>query len=161
MFIFSKTTSQTTGMIKSILASFVVIATLGISPAFAQSTTPAKQDNCYTRWEEKFEQRGAEAVTDGIHDNVIISIRTGDEARCYNARVEVKDGKIIAMYRLLDNGTYEPYKPKLKYDVPVTIVNGISVTLLTQSEELVNVIFPKTLKPKKANYTAAPDPPQD
>lgn len=148
-------------MIKTILTSLVAIIALGILPVNAQTTTPPKQDNCYTRWEEKFEQRGAETVADGVHDNIIISIRTGDEARCYNGRVEVKDGKIIAMYRLLDNGTYEPYKPKLKYDVPHTIVNGISVTLLTQSEELVNVIFPKTLKPKKANYTTAPDPPQD
>ncbi|MCU0436106.1 MAG: hypothetical protein MUC87_21800 [Bacteroidia bacterium] len=148
-------------MIKTILACFVAVTSLGVMPLAAQPQPAPAQDNCYTRWEEKFEQRGAEAVTDGTHDNVIISIRSGSEARCYNARVEVKDGKVIAMYRLLDNGTYEAYKPKLKYDVPATIVNGISATQLTQSEELVNVIFPKTLKPKKAGYTTAPDPPQD
>lgn len=148
-------------MIKTVLACMLAVAALGITPAAAQTPATPAQDNCYTRWEEKFEQRGAETVADGTHDNVIISIRTGAEARCYNGRVEVKDGKVVAMYRLLDNGTYEPYKPKLKYDVPATIVNGISATQLTQSEELINVIFPKTLKPKKAGYTTAPDPPQD
>lgn len=149
-------------MIRNGFCCLLVVFGLSTLPVAAQTPTPpAQQDNCYTRWEEKFEQRGAEAVTDGTHDNIIISIRTGSEARCYNGRVEVKDGKVIAMYRLLDNGTYELYKPKPKYDIPINIVNGISNTMLTQSEELVNVIFPKTLKPKKANYTSAPDPPQD
>ncbi len=134
-----------------------------VAGAYAQTaatTTPAPS-NCYTRWEEKFEERGATEVKDGTYDDIIISVRSGPDAQCYSGKVEVKDGKIIAMHRRMADGSYEIYKPKLKYEIPMTITNGISATLLTMDDALINVIFPKTLKPKKVGYTAAPDPPQD
>ena len=118
-------------------------ALLLCASSYAQTTTTTttattdaqpQASNCYTRWEQKFEERGAD---------------------------DVKDGKIISMQRQLADGTYEEYKPKLKYEVPMTITNGISATLLTPDDDLINVIFPKTLKPKKVGYSSAPDPPQD
>lgn len=123
--------------------------------------TTAAPSNCYTKWEQKFEERGAEEVKDGTYDDIIITVRNGADAQCYAGKVEVKEGKIIAMYRKLQDGTYETFKPKLKYEVPMTITNGISATLLTMDEALVNVIFPKTLKPKKVGYSSAPEPPED
>ncbi len=140
-----------------------LIAIFIATAAFAQTTTTttSANSNCYTRWEEKFEERGATEVKDGVYDDVIISVRSGPSAQCYNGKVEVKDGKIISMSRKLADGSFENFKPKLKYEVPMTIINGISVTLLTMDDDLVNVIFPKTLKPKKVGYTSAPDPPQD
>ncbi|MGL4596391.1 MAG: hypothetical protein ACRCYO_02620 [Bacteroidia bacterium] len=132
--------------------------TLNIS---AQNDVDAKADNCYTKWEEKFGERGAEEVKDGTYEDVIITIRSGSSAQCYAGKVDVKDGKITAMYRRLEDGSYEVFKRKLKYEVPMTITNGISATLLTMEDELINVIFPKTLKPKKKGYVAAPEPPQD
>ncbi|CAN5154917.1 hypothetical protein BH09BAC5_BH09BAC5_21730 [soil metagenome] len=152
---------------KRIYTGFVAL--LIVSGAFAQTTastakttnTTTTPSNCYTRWEEKFEERGATEVSDGIYDDIIISVRSGEEAQCYSGKVEVKDGKIISMSRKLADGSYEPFKPKLKYEVPMTIVNGISVPLINKEDELINVIFPKTLKPKKVGYTSAPDPPQD
>ncbi len=145
-------------------------ALLLCASSYAQTTTTTttattdaqpQASNCYTRWEQKFEERGADDVKDGVYDNVIISVRSGPAAQCYNGKVEVKDGKIISMQRQLADGTYEEYKPKLKYEVPMTITNGISATLLTPDDDLINVIFPKTLKPKKVGYSSAPDPPQD
>lgn len=128
----------------------------------ASSTTPSQApSNCYTRWEQKFEERGAFDIKDGIHDSIIISVRNGDKAQCYSGKVEVKDGKIVNMWRKLADGTYEAYKPKVKYEIPMTITNGISATLLTPDDTLVNVIFPNSLKPKKVAYSSAPDPPQD
>jgi hypothetical protein len=142
-----------------------LVALMLVAGAYAQTTTttttPAAPSNCYTRWEEKFEERGATEVKDGVYDDIIISVRSGPDAQCYSGKVEVKDGKIISMYRKLADGTYEVYKPKLKYEIPMIITNGISATLLTMDDDLINVIFPKTLKPKKVGYTAAPDPPQD
>jgi hypothetical protein len=125
------------------------------------SQTTATPSNCYTKWEDKFEERGAEDVKDGIHEDVIITVRSGAEAQCWTGKVEVKNNVIVAMYRKLQDGTYEEYKPKLKFDVPMKIVNGISVPLLGVDDELINVIFPKTLKPKKVGYSTAPEPPQD
>jgi len=127
----------------------------------AQAPATEAPSNCYTKWEEKFQERGAEEVKDGIHEDVIITVRTGAEASCWTGKVEVKGGIIIAMWRKLQDGTYEDYKPKLKFDVPMKIVNGISVSLLGVDDDLINVIFPKTLKPKKVGYSSAPEPPQD
>ncbi len=140
------------------LFSLMLVAT-----AYAQTatTTTAAPSNCYTRWEEKFEERGATEVKDGTYDDIIISVRSGPDAQCYSGKVEVKDGKIISMHRRMADGSYEIFKPKLKYEIPMTITNGISATLLTMDDALINVIFPKTLKPKKVGYTSAPDPPQD
>lgn len=141
-----------------------LVALLLVAGAYAQTaTTPtaAPPSNCYTRWEEKFEERGATEVKDGVYDDIIISVRSGPDAQCYSGKVEVKEGKIVTMWRKLADGTYEVYKPKLKYEIPMTITNGISATLLTTDDALINVIFPKTLKPKKVGYTSAPDPPQD
>lgn len=126
----------------------------------AQTTTTTSEEpnNCYTKWKNKFEERGAEEVKDGIYDDIIISMRNGNNATCYTGRAEVKGGKVTAMYLRLEDGSYELLKKKLKFDVPMTITNGISAALLTMDDQLINVIFPKTLKPKKAGYIKAPDP---
>lgn len=151
---------------------FCLVALFIAAAGIAQTTTTAKtgtttttgtetNSNCYTKWEQKFEERGAEEVKDGTYEDVIITVRNGPDAQCYTGKVDVKGGKIVAMYRRLQDGTYEEYKPKLKFDVPMTITNGISTTLLTMDDALINVIFPKTLKPKKVGYSSAPEPPED
>ena len=128
------------------VAAFLICAAL---QAQTGATPPNPPSNCYTKWEKIFEERGAEEVKDGIHDDIIITIRRGADAQCFTGKVEVKNGNIIWMQRKLQDGTYEDYKPKLKFDVQMKVVNGISVSLLGQDDELINVIFPKTLKPKK------------
>lgn len=138
------------------IAGLLLCATLN-----AQTPTTDQPANCYTKWEQKFEERGAEDVKDGIHENIIITIRNGAEASCFTGKVEVKGGLVVAMWRKLQDGNYEEYKPKLKFDVPIPIVNGISKSMLGADDELINVIFPFTLKPKKIGYTTAPEPPQD
>jgi hypothetical protein len=143
---------------KRIYAAFSCLLLSAALYAQTPTTTPS---NCYTKWEQKFEERGAEEVADGTHEDVIITVRVGAEAQCWTGKVEVKGGVITAMYRKLQDGSYEVYKPKLKFDVPMKIVNGISVSLLGVDDELINVIFPKTLKPKKVGYSSAPEPPQD
>lgn len=140
---------------------YTAFAAVLLCAALNAQTTTTAPSNCYTKWEQKFEERGAEEVGDGMHDDVIITVRTGAEASCWTGKVEVKGGVIVHMWRKLQDGTYEEYKPKLKFDVPMKIVNGISVSLLGVDDELINVIFPKTLKPKKVGYSSAPDPPQD
>ncbi|HTL81694.1 MAG TPA: hypothetical protein VL651_08315 [Bacteroidia bacterium] len=132
------------------------------STSSASSTTATTTpENCYTKWEAKFQERGADDVKDSTYNDVIITVRTGADAHCYNGKVVVKGGCVVTMYRQLQDGSFEEYKPKAKFDVPITITNGISKTLLTKDDDLVNVIFPKTLKPKKVGYSSAPEPPED
>lgn len=120
-----------------------------------------EESNCYLKWAQKFEDRGAEDVEDGNYEDVIIAFRNGSDAECYNGKCEVKGGKIAAMYIKMEDGTYELVKKKMRYDFPVTITNGMSKTVLTLEDELINVLFIKKIKPKKAGFVKAADPSDD
>ncbi len=128
---------------------------------YAQAPKSADEGNCYLKWAQKFEQRGAEDVADGTYTDVIITFRNGSDAECFNGKCEIKDGKITAMYTKMEDGTYSQVKKKLRYEFPVTVTNGISKTVLTLEDELINVLFIKKIKPKKASYEKAPEPTDD
>lgn len=139
------------------LALFIVTITV-----FAQTSKKVEEDsNCYIKWAQKFEARGAEDVADGTYSDVIITFRTGSDAECFNGKCDVKDGRIIAMYTKLEDGTYALVKKKLRYDFPVTITNGMSKTVPTLDDELINVLFVKKIKPKKASFEKAAEPTDD
>lgn len=146
------------------MKKIVTIAALftGLSiNTYAQSGKAADESNCYLKWAQKFETRGAEDVADGTYTDVIITFRNGSEAECFNGKCEVKDGKIVGMYTKLEDGSYALVKKKLRYEFPVTITNGISKTVLTMEDELINVLFIKKIKPKKAGFEKAPEPTDD
>jgi hypothetical protein len=149
-------------MKKTITTLFLV---LGVS-AFvnAQAPDPKKtgdETNCYLKWAKKFEDRGADDVADGMYTDVIITFRNGSEAECFNGKCEVKDAKIVGMYRQMEDGNYELLKKKLRYDFPITITNGMSKTVLTFDDELINVLFVKKIKAKKAGFVKAAEPTDD
>ena len=128
----------------------------------AQSSKKSDEEtNCYLKWAQKFENRGADDVADGVYSDVIITFRNGSDANCFNGKCEVKEGKIIAMYIKKEDGNYEQVKKKLQHELPVTITNGMSKTVLTVDDELINVLFIKKIKPKKAGFEVAPDPGDD
>ena len=131
------------------------------SDGFFNSTSANKEEepiNCFEKWAKKFETRGADEVADGTYTDIIITVRNGSNANCFVGKCEVKEGKIIAMYMRLEDGKYELYKRKGRYEQTITINNGMSKTFITTDEELINVLFIKKLKPKKAEFQKAPDP---
>lgn len=146
---------------KKIITLALLIGLVAVSNA--QATKPAVDDsNCYTKWAQKFQDRGAEDVADGSYTDVIISIRSGADAECYNGKCDVKDGKVIAMYIKMEDGNFELLKKKSRYEnVPLIITNGMSSPLLTMESELINVLFVKKIKPKKAGFVKAADPTDD
>lgn len=119
--------------------------------------------NCYNKWAAKFEDRGAEEVKDGVYEDVIITNRQGSKAVCNNGKAEVMKGKVIKFYILLSDGSYEEVKKtwKNKSNENVNIINGISKSMFTVHGELINVLWPNKIKPKKAKPTNAPDPSDD
>jgi hypothetical protein len=128
----------------------------------AQEKDKDGDSNCYIKWAQKFEERGAEEVEDGAYTDVIITFRSGSTADCFNGKAEVKDGKVTGMYLRLEDGNYEPVTRKWKYEIKeVTITNGISKTLITKDDVLINVLFVKKIKPKKKGYEKAPVPTDD
>src|SRR6476659_1539018 len=87
-YLYNHTTNQTLILMKLVYSSFVALMLAASS--YAQTATPTPQtSNCYTRWEEKFEERGATEVKDGVYTDVIMSVRSGPEAQCYSGKVEV------------------------------------------------------------------------
>jgi hypothetical protein len=134
-----------------------LIVTILLS-TFGFQSVAQEELNCYYKWEKKFEQRGATDVPDGEHANIIITVRQGSNASCFTGKCTVSGGMVTAMYRQLEDGTYELYKPEARYNLPITITNGISKTLPTLDNELINVLFIKNIKPPKANFKAAPNP---
>jgi hypothetical protein len=136
-----------------------------IASAFPFASIAQEKDestNCYILWAQKFEDRGAFDVEDGTYTDVVITFRSGSNADCFNGKAEVKDGKVTGMYLKLEDGNYEPVTRKWKYEIKeVTITNGISKTLITKDDVLINVLFVKKIKPRKKGYDKAPLPSDD
>ena len=115
---------------------------------------------CYQKYAKVFEIRGANEVQDGTYDDVIITIRKGRFADCFLGKVTVTNGEVVKTsieLSYLDN-TFEPFSRTYKSDEAVGIVEGISKTLLTNDEELINIMFVGSIKPKKKALKRAPEP---
>jgi hypothetical protein len=144
---------------------FVVtaLAFLTASSSFGQKKTEASELNCFNKWSVKFEERGAEEIKDGPYTDVIVTFRQGSKADCYSGKADVKDGKLLNFYIVLDDGSYDKVQKvwKNNSDKDVEIINGISRTMITVHSELINVIWPNKLKPKKAAPKRAPEPTDD
>lgn len=148
-------------MIKKILLAFAV--SLSVSQVQAQSDE-SRELNCYNKWSIKFEQRGADEVADGVYEDVIITSRIGAKANCYSGKAEVRKGKLVKFYIIKEDNTYEEVTRTWKKEFDnkdVDIINGISETMLTVHNEMINVLWPKKIKAKKAAAKIAPDPTDD
>lgn len=134
-----------------------------INCTIAQVKTDITDLNCYNKWSVKFEERGAEDVKDGSYSDVIISFRQGAKADCYTGKVEVMGGKVVHFFTETVDGQYTEVKKSWKpgSEKDITIVNGISKTMITIHNELINVIWPNKIKPKKAALKRAPEPVDD
>lgn len=139
------------------LIVFVLLVFNGVSQE------KANELNCYNKWAAKFEDRGAEDIKDGIYEDVIITNRQGNKAVCNNGKAQVIKGKVINFFILLSDGSYEEVKRtwKNKSNENVTIINGISKSLISVHNELINIMWINKIKPKKAKPTTAPDPTDD
>lgn len=134
------------------LLLILVFSAVGIS---AQT----EEASCYNQWAKAFEIRGSDDVKDGWHDGVILSIRSGSKTKCYTAKVQVDAGNVKEILIKYVDGTFDVYKPEWKYtDQNANITNGITRTLQTITDDLVNIIFINHLKAKKKAYELAPPP---
>lgn len=139
---------------KKILLFVSIVGLISVLSAF-----DANDDlNCYDKYSKKFEERGADEVENGWHEEVVVTFRKGGNADCYPAKVKVEELKVTQIYLKYADGTFEIYKKNFKTGGEFYIINGISQTKITVDEELVNVIFIKHIKPPKKKLVEAPDP---
>lgn len=147
-------------MIKKVLLTFAV--TLAAINIKAQTEEP-RELNCYNKWSQKFDERGADEVEDGIYTDVIITSRIGAKANCWSGKAEVRGKKLVKLYIIKEDDTYEEVVRTWKgnSNKDVVIINGVSASMITVHNELINVLWPKKIKAKKAAARKAPDPTDD
>jgi hypothetical protein len=147
-------------MIKKILLALsFFLTTIQIQ---AQNDEP-RELTCYNKWSQKFDERGAEEVLDGIYTDVIITSRIGSKANCYSGKAEVRGKKLVKLYITKEDNTEEEVTRtwKANSNKDVDIFNGISESMITVHNELINVLWPKKIKAKKAAAKKAPEPTDD
>ncbi len=145
-----------------IMRKIITLLALTFSLNILAQETPKVELNCFNKWAQKFDERGAEDVLDGTYTDVIISFRAAANAECFQGKAIVKDRKVDLFYIMLDDGTYDQVQRVWKGDIKeITINNGISKTLVTKDNQLINIIWPKKIKAKKAGFKKAAEPTDD
>lgn len=144
------------------MKQFITLAFV-LMTCFIPAQEKAVELNCYNKWAAKFEDRGAEEIKDGIYEDVIITNRQGAKATCHNGKAEVRNGRVVKFYLLLSDGSHEEVKRTWKggTEKDVNIINGISKTMVSVHNELINVLWPNSIKPKKAKPIPAAEPTDD
>lgn len=147
-------------MIKKVLLAFAV--TLAAINIKAQTEEP-RELTCYNKWSQKFDERGADEVEDGVYTDVIITSRIGAKANCWSGKAEVRGKKLVKLYIIKEDDTYEEVVRTWKgnSNKDVVIINGVSASMITVHNELINVLWPKKIKAKKAAARKAPEPTDD
>ena len=93
------------------------------------STLAFAQQDCYTRLENAFKERGSLSVSDDIHSNVIICFFEENETRCVGGKVRVDNGTITSVFLQFEDDTYDMMTEKFYSTarrMPPSISNGIS-----------------------------------
>ncbi len=140
------------GIMKKFYISFLFI-TFGIfMNVFAQDAS------CYEQYRKVFENRGANPVEDGAHDNIILTIRTEGTAECYVARAVVQNSVIVEIDMYFEDGTFEKKEFEFKDNSSWSIHNGMSKTKITEKDEYINIMFVNKIKPKRKKLMKAPKP---
>ena len=147
-------------MIKKILLAFTILL---ISAQTKAQTEETRELTCYNKWSQKFDERGAEEVEDGVYTDVIITSRIGAKANCWSGKAEVRNRKLVKCYIIKEDNSEEEVTRTWKNNSnkDVTIINGVSTSMISVHNELINVLWPKKIKAKKAAAKKAPDPSDD
>jgi hypothetical protein len=147
-------------MIKKILLTITILV---ISFQIKAQNEEPRELTCYNKWSQKFDERGAEDVEDGIYTDVIITSRIGSKANCWSGKAEVRNKKLIKCWIIKEDNSEEEVTRtwKANSNKDISIINGISTSMISVHNELINVMWPKKIKAKKAAAKRAPDPTDD
>ena len=114
----------------------------------------AGAQTCADQWKKVFEKRGAYAVADDIHRNVVIAIWEGEDCYCVQGKARVENGRIVSLWVMLEDEEYDLVDKKLlnsKNEAPL-ITGGFSEIFYTKDKEKFQVFFKEKIKPKKKGY---------
>lgn len=118
-------------------------------------TMAAQSQDCFTRLRKAFDNRGAYAVSDEMHRNVILTFfEDGGASFCISGKARVENGLIQSVFRQYEDDTYELMEKKFynaSKQSPV-IVNGITEMIYNTDGEKFKIVFIDALKPKQKSY---------
>lgn len=118
-------------------------------------TMAAQSQDCFTRLQKAFDNRGAYSVSDDMHRNVILTFfEEGGTSYCISGKARVENGLIQSIFRQFEDDTYELMEKKFysaKKQAPI-IVNGITEMIYNSDGEKFRIIFIDALKPKQKSY---------
>ena len=109
---------------------------------------------CFLRLQKAFDERGAYAISDDMHRNVILSFFDGGETYCISGKARVENGTIVSVFKQFADDSYELMDKKIynSKKQPPTIVNGISEMIYNEDSEKFKIVFIDALKPKQKEY---------
>ena len=118
-------------------------------------TMAAYSQDCFTRLQKAFDDRGAYSVSDDMHRNVILTFfEEGGTSYCISGKARVENGLIQSVFRQFEDDSYELMEKKFynsKKQAP-SIVNGITEMIYNTDGEKFKVVFIDALKPKQKSY---------
>ena len=118
-------------------------------------TMAANSQDCFTRLQKAFDKRGANAVANEMHRNVILSFFDEDGSTyCISGKARVENGQIQSVFRQYEDDTYELMEKKFfsASKKPPVIVNGITEMIYNTDGEKFKIVFIDALKPKQKSY---------
>jgi hypothetical protein len=116
------------------------------------------QETCFDQYKKVFDNRGADAVEDGVHKNVVLTVKSKTSTECYTVDVTVKRGEVVEISMYYEDGTSEPIIYEFKETNAWIIYNGVSRTRITTADETIHIFFTNRIKPKKKTPVKAPAP---
>lgn len=142
---------------------YSIVFSLFCITAISYAQTPAADEelSCYYQYLKVFESRGANDAPDGVYDDVVLSVRKGTRTDCFTGKVIIEKRLIKTIYIKFSDGNYDLFEPVLKFKDDFSVIDGKSKTQVTVDDQLIDVFFPKLLRPKKKSYERAPLPSLD
>ncbi|MFK7785610.1 MAG: hypothetical protein AB8B56_10870 [Crocinitomicaceae bacterium] len=118
-------------------------------------TMAAQSQDCFTRLQKAFDDRGSYSVSDDMHRNVILTFfEEGGVSYCISGKARVENGVIQSVFRQFEDDSYELMEKKFysaSKKAPV-IVNGITEMIYNTDGEKFKIVFIDALKPKQKSY---------
>jgi hypothetical protein len=144
---------------KYILPLFLVFSISFASIAQSGSQPDKNPKTCLDKWKDIFKQRGADAIGDGIHRNVTISITDKTGTSCFVGKARVERNQVNSIFVQMEDESYELFEaPQFKEKTSLKIENGISEGWVALDGRVFHVIFHEKLKPKAKEFKKAADP---
>ena len=118
------------------------------------STSSLFAQDCFTRLQQAFNERGSFPISDDMHRNVYLSFFEDGSTMCILGKCRVVDGLIESVFLQYEDDTYQLMESKFYNNKkqPPTIDNGISEMILTEDGKKFRVIFIDQLRPKQKSF---------